>query len=94
MHQLDNNKIPKLDSDGEKYRGTQLIHQLPRQDLSEDYGRHLKTPSQKQGFDDFRKMRDYEADGYRVRQRFKRKHGWLLFFIAGLFDSVTCGITF
>ena len=61
MHQLDNNKIPKLDSDGEKYRGTQLIHQLPRQDLSEDYGRHLKTPSQKQGFEDFRKMRDYEA---------------------------------
>lgn len=61
MQQLDNNKIPKVGSDGEKYRDKQLIVQLPKQDLSEQYCRHLKSSGQKQGFDDFCKMRDAEA---------------------------------
>lgn len=61
MQQLDNNKIPKVGSDGEKYRDKQLIVQLPKQDLAEQYCRHLKTSAQKQGFDDFCKMRDAEA---------------------------------
>lgn len=61
MQQLDNNKIPKIRSDGEKYRDMQLIVQLPKQDLSDQHCRHLKGQAQKQGFDDFCKMRDAEA---------------------------------
>lgn len=61
MQQLDNNKIPKIRSDGEKYRDMQLIVQLPKQDLSDQHCRHLKGQAQKQGFDDFCKMRDVEA---------------------------------
>ena len=63
MEQLDNNKIPRVGSAGEKYRDVQLVVQLPKHDLSELYVRHLKTPGQKQGFHDFRVGRDAEAMG-------------------------------
>ncbi len=33
MEQLDNNKIPRIGSQGEKYRDLQLIIQLPKQVL-------------------------------------------------------------
>ena len=58
MDQLDNNKIPKIGTPGEKYRDIQLIIQLPKQDLSEEYCRNLKTATQKKAFDDFRNLRD------------------------------------
>ncbi len=58
MEQLDNNKIPKIGTSGEKYRDMQLIIQLPKQDLSEEFAKNLKAPSQKKAFNDFRNMRD------------------------------------
>lgn len=58
MDQLDNNKIPRVGTPGEKYRDIQLIVQLPKQDLAEEYCKQLQNPSQKKSFEDFRTMRD------------------------------------
>ena len=63
MEQLDNNKIPKLSSVGRKYHDTQVIAQLPRQDLSADCCRHLKTDSQRESFDEFCRSRNTDALG-------------------------------
>ena len=63
MEQLDNNKIPRINSEGEKYRDIQLVVQLPRQDLSEEYCRHLKTQQQKRAFEEYRHARDHHAMG-------------------------------
>ena len=41
MEQLDNNKIPRVGTAGEKYRDIQLIVQLPKQDLAEEYCKQL-----------------------------------------------------
>ena len=61
MQQLDNNKIPRLGSVGKKYHDTQLIVQLPRQDLSSEYCRHLKNTTQSESFFEFCKTRDEVA---------------------------------
>ena len=61
MQQLDNNKIPELDSVGKKYHDMQLIVQLPRQDLSVDHCRHLKADTQLESFQEFCHTRDTEA---------------------------------
>ena len=63
MEQLDNNKIPKLSSVGRKYHDTQVVVQLPRQDLSADCCRHLKTDSQQTSFDEFCRSRNTDALG-------------------------------
>lgn len=61
MQQLDNNKIPKLGSVGEKHRILQLITQLPKSDLSIDRCRNLKTTEQKQEYENFCQTRDADA---------------------------------
>ena len=61
MEQLDNNRIPRVGTEGEKYRDIQLVVQLPRQDLTENWCRHLKTPAQKRAFEEFRHARDHSA---------------------------------
>ena len=61
MEQLDNTKIPRIASTGEKYRDAQLILQLPRQDLAPEHCRNLKTPAQRKSFEDFRNLRDSTA---------------------------------
>ena len=61
MEQLDNNKIPKLSSVGRKYHDTQIVVQLPRQDLSAECCRHLKTDSQRASFDEFCRSRNDDA---------------------------------
>ena len=61
MEQLDNNKIPKLAGVGDKHRALQLMVQLPKQDLAEEFCRQLREPTQRRAFDDFRDMRDATA---------------------------------
>lgn len=57
LHQLDNNKIPRLESEGERLRLGQLISQLPKQDFSKIYSRQLKSEEQRQVFEGFVKSR-------------------------------------
>ena len=61
MEQLDNNKIPRLNSVGKTFHDTQVTVQLPRHDMSADCCRHLDTDSQRQLFDDFCRSRDTDA---------------------------------
>ena len=58
MEQLPNHKIPRINTPGEKYRDVQLMVQLPKQDLSEEYNKSLITSMQKKLFKEFREMRD------------------------------------
>ncbi|XP_064628367.1 prickle planar cell polarity protein 3-A-like isoform X2 [Lineus longissimus] len=66
MSQLPNDKVPKLGTPGEKKRNIQLIYQLPKQDLSEEYCRSLTTtkmttPQVLQSFHALKEKRDEEA---------------------------------
>ena len=61
MEELDNNKVPWIGREGEKYRDIQIIVQLPRQDLSQAHCRHLQAPDQRKAFDEFRQVRDATA---------------------------------
>jgi hypothetical protein len=61
MSQLPNDKVPKLGTPGEKKRNIQLIYQLPKQDLSEEYCRSLTTPQMLQSFHTYKDRRDDEA---------------------------------
>ena len=61
MDQLDNNKVPRIGNVGEKYRDIQLILQLPKQDLSEEYCKNITTPAQSATFQEFRELRDTNA---------------------------------
>jgi len=64
MDQLDNNKIPKLSSRvGRKYHDSQVVVQLPQQDLSARYCRHLNTDNQRDSFDEFCRGRNADAVG-------------------------------
>jgi prickle len=53
MSQLPNHMIPRLNSIGEKNRERQLMVQLPRQDLSIAYCKHLKTPQERRLYEEF-----------------------------------------
>ncbi len=53
MRQLPEEKVPRLDSDGEKYRELQLVYQLPKQDLEERHCHHLGTSECRASFRDF-----------------------------------------
>ena len=44
MRLLPAEKVPKLNTDGEKYRDQQLVYQLPKQDLSLKYCHHVEAP--------------------------------------------------
>lgn len=50
--QLPQEKVPKIGSNGEKYRDKQLAYQLPRQDLTINYCKHVDT-EHRASFDDF-----------------------------------------
>ena len=50
--QLPQEKVPKIGSTGEKYRDKQLAHQLPRQDLTINYCKHVDT-EHRAAYDDF-----------------------------------------
>ncbi|KAK6057633.1 PET domain protein [Cooperia oncophora] len=47
MAQLPNHIVPRVNSSGEKYREKQLLTQLPRQDLSVAYCRHLGSNAER-----------------------------------------------
>lgn len=50
--QLPQEKVPKIGSNGEKYRDKQLAYQLPRQDLTINYCKHVDT-EHRASYDDF-----------------------------------------
>ena len=52
MRLLPAEKVPKLNTDGEKYRDQQLVYQLPKQDLSLKYCHHVEAPH-RTSFQDF-----------------------------------------
>ncbi|KAJ8315008.1 hypothetical protein KUTeg_007158 [Tegillarca granosa] len=58
MDQLPNHKIPRLGTPGEKYRDIQLIRQLPKQDLSAQYCRMLRSALEVKEYNIFRELRD------------------------------------
>lgn len=45
-------KVPKLGSTGERYREQQVMMQLPKQDLSLDYCKHVE-PQHRASYEDF-----------------------------------------
>ncbi|VDN58345.1 unnamed protein product [Dracunculus medinensis] len=53
MAQLPNNVVPRINSIGEKYREKQLMIQLPRQDLSVAYCKHLLNSVERKVFEEF-----------------------------------------
>ncbi|KAH9519397.1 Prickle planar cell polarity protein 3 [Bulinus truncatus] len=63
MDQLPNHKVPKVATDGERYRDIQVIKQLPKQDLSDLYCRFLDGEVEKKEFMIFRELRDQVAMG-------------------------------
>ncbi|KAK0428369.1 hypothetical protein QR680_010760 [Steinernema hermaphroditum] len=58
MSQLPNHTVPRVNSMGEKYRERQLMIQLPRQDLSVSYCKHLNNPTERKVFDEFVQARN------------------------------------
>ncbi|CEF66756.1 Four and a half LIM domains protein 3 [Strongyloides ratti] len=61
MSQLPNHLVPRTNSAGEKHRERQLIMQLPRQDLSSAYCKHLKTPIERKVYEEFVNARNEVA---------------------------------
>jgi hypothetical protein len=53
--------IPRLNNIGEKNREKQLMVQLPRQDLSIAYCKHLKTPQERRLYEEFVNARNEVA---------------------------------
>uniref|UniRef100_A0A158PAZ3 LIM zinc-binding domain-containing protein n=1 Tax=Angiostrongylus cantonensis TaxID=6313 RepID=A0A158PAZ3_ANGCA len=53
MAQLPNHIVPRVNSTGEKYREKQLLTQLPRQDLSVAYCRHLGNNNERKVYEEF-----------------------------------------
>lgn len=46
-------KVPKIGTSGERYRERQLTYQLPKQDLSKEYCKHLQGAQQLASYEDF-----------------------------------------
>lgn len=61
MQKLPNHMVPRLNSSGEKYREKQLMVQLPRQDLSVSYCKHLRTAVERRIYDEFVNSRNEVA---------------------------------
>ncbi|VDL76870.1 unnamed protein product [Nippostrongylus brasiliensis] len=53
MAQLPNHIVPRVNSSGEKHREKQLLTQLPRQDLSVAYCRHLGNQTERKVYEEF-----------------------------------------
>ncbi|XP_059159173.1 prickle planar cell polarity protein 3-like, partial [Physella acuta] len=66
MDQLPNHKVPRVDSQGDKYRDQQIIKQLPKQDLSDLYCKYLDGETERKEFNIFRELRDQVAMGIGV----------------------------
>lgn len=62
MSKLPNGKVPKLDSQGSRYRVKQLVYQMPLQDFSSKHCRKL-TLDQKMAMDDMCTKRIEKALG-------------------------------
>ncbi len=58
MRLLPEEKVPKVDSDGERYRELQLVYQLPKQDLEERHCHHLASAEGRKAFRDFASARN------------------------------------
>ncbi|XP_041354774.1 prickle planar cell polarity protein 3-A-like isoform X2 [Gigantopelta aegis] len=58
MDQLPNHKVPRIGSPGDKYRDMQLIYQLPKQDLAENYNKNLLDETEISEFNIFKDLRD------------------------------------
>lgn len=61
MDQLPNNKVPRVNTPGVRYRDLQLIRQLPKQDLSDRYCKNFEDPNERKEFRIFRELRDQVA---------------------------------
>ena len=61
MNSLPNNQIPRLHTAGQKYRDRQLILQMPRQDLSEEFCKHILDAASTECFYQFIELRDEVA---------------------------------
>jgi hypothetical protein len=61
MSKLPNHVVPRSNSQGEKYREKQLMVQLPRQDLSVAYCKHLRTAVERRIYDEFVNSRNEAA---------------------------------
>ncbi|EJD75263.1 LIM-9 isoform [Loa loa] len=53
MAQLPNHVVPRVNSNGEKFREKQLMLQLPRQDLSAAYCKHLSNNIERKLYEEF-----------------------------------------
>ncbi|MFH4974755.1 hypothetical protein AB6A40_001464 [Gnathostoma spinigerum] len=53
MRQLPNHVVPRVNTNGEKYRERQLMLQLPRQDLSVAYCKHLSNNVERRVYEEF-----------------------------------------
>ncbi|XP_071505531.1 testin-like [Diadema antillarum] len=63
MNSLPNNQIPRLHTPGEKYRDRQLIIQIPKKDVSEEYCHFLGEAASNDSFSQFLELRDETAFG-------------------------------
>ncbi|XP_030850860.1 prickle planar cell polarity protein 3-B-like [Strongylocentrotus purpuratus] len=63
MNSLPNNQIPRLHTPGEKYRDRQLIIQIPKQDVSEEFCHFLGDAATNESFTQFLELRDETAFG-------------------------------
>ncbi|XP_022082070.1 prickle-like protein 3 isoform X2 [Acanthaster planci] len=61
MNSLPNNQVPRLHTAGQKYRDRQLILQMPRQDLAEEFCRHILDAASTECFYQFVELRDEVA---------------------------------
>ncbi|KAI6178810.1 Lim-9 [Aphelenchoides besseyi] len=61
MSKLPNHVVPRINSVGEKYREKQLMVQLPRQDLSMAYCKHLKSAVERRIYEEFVNSRNEMA---------------------------------
>jgi hypothetical protein len=58
MDQLPNHKVPRIGSEGERYRDLQLIRQLPKQDLTYEHCHMIHSDIEKKEYNIFRELRD------------------------------------
>nr|XP_054753946.1 prickle planar cell polarity protein 3-like [Lytechinus pictus] len=63
MNSLPNNQIPRLHTPGEKYRDRQLIIQIPKQDVSEEFCHFLGDAATNESYTQFLELRDETAFG-------------------------------
>ncbi|CAG0880763.1 unnamed protein product [Darwinula stevensoni] len=65
MRWLPTEKIPRLGTEGERYRDRQVVYQLPRQDMCLAYTRHVEA-EHRRSFEDFVKARNEIASDFAI----------------------------